>query len=382
MRVRSLLVLGLLASCGSKPPPSKCSQTTCTGCCDASGTCQSGNVATACGANGALCEACKSREVCAVGGVCLLSGVGGGSGAGGGLGTGGGGASGGAGGAGWGASGLKPDVMILLDRSGSMLQPIDKTAAGCPVGCNVTTGPCPANCPTRIGAMRLAMANFLGASGTVARYGLTLFPSDAVCGATLSVASQVSSSNDVASELQLKANEISSDVVSLTPGGGTPTGASLRFLTTYAPLQDAQRSDYVLLLTDGLPNCNAANPNTCTNAAACQCTLSACTAGAFCATGCLDQTDTVSAINELRAKQIRTIVLGFGGDAISGAAASTLNAMAEAGGSPRACPSGADLECGSSGPCEQSTRLCTRRYYLAADQSELELQLSAIAGGF
>src|SRR5262249_49769806 len=90
---------------------------------------------------------------------------------------------------------------------------------------------------------------------------------------------------------------------------------------TLPELRDATRTSYVLLLTDGLPNCNPANPNSCINAAACQCTLTGgnCV-GQFCALGCLDQDGSVAAIQQLRAYGIFTIVIGFGSETTSGTA--------------------------------------------------------------
>ncbi|MBL8924361.1 MAG: hypothetical protein JNJ54_36265, partial [Myxococcaceae bacterium] len=88
------LVSGVVAQgCGS---PARCSPASCaTGCCDATGICQSGNSTTACGARGNTCQPCGLGLSC-IGGTCMSLGTGAGtSGTGGGFSTGGGSAAGG-----------------------------------------------------------------------------------------------------------------------------------------------------------------------------------------------------------------------------------------------------------------------------------------------
>ena len=73
--------------------------------------------------------------------------------------------------------GVRPDVLVLLDRSGSMgfpINPLDTTA--CPANCGDGTAACPASCPTRISELRSAMPVFFGAAKDQARFGLALFP--------------------------------------------------------------------------------------------------------------------------------------------------------------------------------------------------------------
>jgi hypothetical protein len=160
----------------------------------------------------------------------------------------------------------KPDLMLLVDKSGSMLFPINPQDANCPAGCGPTS-PCPGTCKTRISELRSAMNTFLTQNGTVARFGLSQYPTDGLCGNTqpnpASLVVGLSQSNDVDSELQAKANEVKTAINSLAPTGGTPTGASLRFVGNDPTLSNPDREDFVVLLTDGLPNCNAANPNNC-----------------------------------------------------------------------------------------------------------------------
>ena len=287
----------------------------------------------------------------------------------------------------------KPNMMILLDKSGSMAAPIDSTNPNCPAA-SCPGASCPANCPTRISELRSAMNTFLSANGNVARMGLTAYPTDPTCGASSSVRIDVSSSNDVDTELQATATQINQAIqaIGITDsqppgstnevGGGTPTGPSLNFLGTYTALQDPNRSDFILLLTDGLPNCNPSNSNNCLNAGACKCTTSSCgtdTSAPFCTLGCLDQGGAVTAVNDLRTKDIRTIVVGFGADTGAGDGPLVLNAMAEAGGFARGCPMGTNAECGSNNTCDQATKLCNKKFYQASNGAELAAALADIS---
>ncbi len=143
-------------------------------------------------------------------------------------------------------------------------------------------------------------------------------------------------------------------------------------------LQGTDRQDFILLLTDGLPNCNKDNPNSgVTNPDACQCTLSSCT-GSVATLGCLDRDVSVAAIKDLGAqKDIKTIVVGFGAETSASSALGTLNAMAEAGGFERNCRTKADA-CGANDTCDPVTKLCGRRFYQAANQAELATALREI----
>ncbi len=277
----------------------------------------------------------------------------------------------------------KPNLMLVLDKSGSMSFASDPTVAGCQ-GCATTA--CTASCPrTRMRDLRDAMSTFLtGAGATVARMGLLPFPSDSTCGAASispfpGTGVELSQSKDVASQLAATAAEIDHKIqTQLFPGGGTPTAETLHALEGYAGLQDPNRQNFVLLLTDGAPDCNAANdPNTCvcTSAGVSPCSSSGNNL-------CLDGDGLVSAAANLRAKGIRTIVVGFGAEAAAatGAAAGILDATALAGGAERRCPGGADSECGRNpGSCDPVSGRCSVKYYRATDVDELTAVLAQIA---
>ncbi len=295
---------------------------------------------------------------------------------------------------------LKPNLMLLLDKSGSMSTPISASAPGCPAGCG-SGSPCPAGCPTRISELRSSMAAFLPSAGTIARMGLGLFPIDKVCGVPTDLSVPLpppSGADDKASDdanvAQVAA--INSAIQAAMPNGGTPTNLSLRFVgRSEGLLQNDNRQDFVLLLTDGVPNCNDMNVNNCCaddrncaapNPCACTTATGSCVSG-LCALGCLDRQGVVEAVQELRSKSIKTIVIGFGiGEVLSAdqkGAPDILNAMAEAGGFPRQCAN--DAACGMGDKCTiaagQMTGVCNQKYFRATNGSELNAALKAISDG-
>ena len=272
----------------------------------------------------------------------------------------------------------KPNLMLLVDNSGSMLLPTDPSVASCTVNgalCGGST-PCPASCPTRSSELKNAMSTFLARSGTIARLGLTVFPTPGGaangllgCDASSDVAVRLPEGEDDA-VLSANAQQIATAIAGLSPVGGTPTAGSLQFLSTYGALsQDDFRDDFVLLLTDGLPNCNGANPNAVCSApnAACECTTGSCSGSDpvrnTCSKGCLDGDATVQQVKALRQRGIRTIVVGFGADVAGGNAPAVLEAMAREGGFPRGCAPGT---------------VCSRSYFQARDGAELSAALEAI----
>lgn len=265
------------------------------------------------------------------------------------------------------ATGPRPNVMLVLDKSGSMSLPI---VPGC-------TG----SCRSRLDDLKAAMGPFLTQNGSVARFGLTMFPLGAgqdQCSPPGGVRLDVSQSNDVDGELSAHAAEIDRIIQALGStepvGGGTPTAATLSAMGNVPSLQTAERTDVVVLLTDGMPNCNANNPVTTGNGGTCKCTSNPlvdpyCTgAGVL---GCLDDDASVQAVRALAAQQIKTAVIGFGADTTGSA---LLDQMASEGGLSRTCQN--DADCGASGPCNAG--VCRTRYYQANDGAALAQALRDI----
>jgi hypothetical protein len=135
-----------------------------------------------------------------------------------------------------------------------------------------------------------------------------------------------------------KEQAIGSALAGTSPGGGTPTAAALARALDYFTLGEGRELEgdrYVLLATDGGPNCNgglACDASSCTPNldGAAQC------AGVNCCEGagefCLDDGAVVAAIDELRAAGILTFVVGIPGTENY---ARSLDAFARAGGVPR-----------------------------------------------
>ena len=295
----------------------------------------------------------------------------------------------------------KPNIMMLVDISGSMTDPVDTADPDCqvPDGDRVATcgGSLPCNtalCPTRWTELQAAVPRFLANSGPFVRFGLTTYPetngstsNSVACNASTvrSVLKDLPTAEDDAS-LLAHANQINALIQGIPnagagrPLGGTPTSRSLRFVGGLEALQSSDRKDYVILLTDGLPNCNPDNANDGSNATACKCTQtgsSACT-GSFSRTGCLDMDASVAAVQELYGKEITTIVIGFGAETAGGNGPAVLDAMARAGGFARTCAQGQTV-CGPGDPCDPVTRLCSRSFYQAGNQVELAQALAAIS---
>jgi hypothetical protein len=289
------------------------------------------------------------------------------------------------------ARGSTPNVMLLVDTSGSMLEPMNPSNPLCrsPTSGVLCRGEgCPAGCPTRWSALQGAMDSFLSTSGAFARMGLAFYPGKQLvlgeqCGGSESLTLDLPADDDP-SALQAQASAVNAELRKIPnhtrggPTGGTPTGSSLQYVGSLPQLQTDERGDFVLLLTDGLPNCNE-NHAASGASLACRCTLTECS-GNFERLGCLDQDGSVSAVKSLRGRDIQTIVIGFGAETASGQGPLVLNAMAEAGGFARKCQTNAD--CGTGDACDMGAGLCQRRYYQAANQDELAHALRQISSRF
>ncbi|MCY1036134.1 adventurous gliding motility lipoprotein CglB [Corallococcus sp. BB11-1] len=312
------------------------------------------------------------------------------------------------------ARGSKPDVMLLVDTSGSMTLPVDpeRTVNGVKV-CHGKDGqgrdyvcedtlPCDTSvCPTRWSELQAAMGPFLAESGKLVRFGLTTYPAPITVASPSvtqfcapaaqgeSVRVPIPITLDADEDLQAHANTLNAALQAIPnsganrPRGGTPTSGSLEFTGSLLTSDSAERERIIILLTDGLPNCNDKNQYSGrVNPQECACTL---TPSSLCAAedspyemrGCLDKNASVAAVERLKARNISTIVIGFGAETSSGAGPQVLNEMAKAGGFARDCR--ADIDCGAGDTCDVNTQLCGRAFYQAANQEELAAALKAIS---
>ncbi|MBS2031836.1 MAG: VWA domain-containing protein [Deltaproteobacteria bacterium] len=147
----------------------------------------------------------------------------------------------------------------------------------------------------------------------------------------------------------------------ISPGGATPTASTLQVAAGAFNNDGFTRERYVVLVTDGLPNCNANIPLTVAT-----CGGDLCTEGCFGTGGvpsdsrdCLDQDNSVAAVQSLASAGVKTFVIGFGSDTNTGAATGVLNAMANAGGEAQSAPA-------------------TTAYYQASSQADLQTALNKI----
>lgn len=117
------------------------------------------------------------------------------------------------------------------------------------------------------------------------------------------------------------------------PGGGTPTAVTLRAAKTYLTGLGTTSTLNVLLITDGMPNCNLGNdPLTCLSSTpGLPCTPTN-DCGGYGAKNCLDDANTVAAAAELKAAGIKVFVVGFDSALAAGNNKVVLDAIAAAGG--------------------------------------------------
>jgi hypothetical protein len=250
-------------------------------------------------------------------------------------------------------------VMLLMDKSGSMSER--------PQGYRLT----------KWEAVRTALADALGAVQDQMWWGLQLFPLDTLGGGStapyyceLGCCVQ---RPDFSPNIPIRAGnrsvpEILDVLERRFPDGGTPTAGALRVAYDYFSSgagANLSGDRYVLLATDGAPNCN---PHLDCDVSECIMNISE---EGLCRPGgpnccvdepeaCLDDDATVERIEALRSIGVRTIVMGIPGVDIY---ADTMDRLAEAGGLPN-----------TAGP---------RRFYsvsAAGGTEELTATLESIAG--
>lgn len=231
-------------------------------------------------------------------------------------------------------------VLLVVDRSGSMA---DLTIEGVQ------------KWQALLGALNMVLprveANL--------RVGLVVFPAQLPSGTVNPTAMQVCHvAQDITVQPALNnATRILTTLVAQPPVGATPTHAGIAaaerwFMTD--PDRDGAR--YILLATDGGPNCNLASalPCRCTSSNSALCTDSA---NMFARLNCLDENPPVEAIGRLNQSGIPTYVLGLAGVE---SFTDVLNRMADAGG---------------------RARTGATRYYNVATSADLTREFTTITSG-
>jgi hypothetical protein len=225
------------------------------------------------------------------------------------------------------ASKTKPvNILIVMDKSGSMNEELEGTVS-------------------RWGGVKLALGTALNATQADIAFGLSLFPYDPADPTGNITCTMPSSAEPVVAVTSTDARTAILGALEATePGGGTPTAEALRLALEYFTAGTGatlEGDNYVLLATDGGPNCNADHPGcdaaTCTQNIDGLCPPPPIGPETHCCDNnlvedCLDDAASVAAVAALASAGIETFVVGIPG---TDAYESTLNAMAEAGGHPQ-----------------------------------------------
>jgi hypothetical protein len=185
-----------------------------------------------------------------------------------------------------------PEIMIVFDKSGSM----DDDVMG--NDCGNRTG-----CVTKWALTTGGTATVLNMTNSTVNWGLKLFPSNDQCGVNNNIDVQIAANNAAA---------VNRVIGNTSPGGRTPTRYAVQAAVTYLDTRNTPNPKFILLATDGLPNC--ANMSTADNAN--------------------DPMGAVMAVRDAASAGYPTYVVGV---ATAGSNAhNTLNEMAVAGMRPRA----------------------------------------------
>jgi hypothetical protein len=216
-------------------------------------------------------------------------------------------------------------MMLVVDRSGSMDFDLNGQAGG---GQN-----------SRWRVLERALAPVLNALTPKVELGAKFFP-DPIGDIQVDDACAVASSTDVSPRLA-SANEILRVFANTRPIGGTPTSDALRITADFLAQQERRvLARYMVLATDGAPNCNEQLDNR-----TCVCTgvtggPESCRSNPNGPAQCLDDVRAIRVVADAFTKsKIPTFVIGLGAPSEL-AFTRTLNNMAQAGGRPRPGPVG------------------------------------------
>lgn len=178
---------------------------------------------------------------------------------------------------------VSSDVLIVLDRSGSMMGTLNH--------------------------VKTAINTIAAGSDDKIWFGLMPFPNSVPPGDCALVRPATECAAPVTPAVMLgerRASDIETVLTGLGICGSTPTSQTLANAHAYLSTTSTGHSQYVLLATDGVPNCNSSlDPSTCT----CLDTDTGCDGRPE---ACLDDQATYDALDALSADGIPTYVLGMG----------------------------------------------------------------------
>jgi hypothetical protein len=212
------------------------------------------------------------------------------------------------------------DILLVLDRSASMQDPINSSSS---------TSKWTVVVPT--------LNNIVNNTDTSVLWGMKSFPegSGSEC-----VAGSVTSNIDVA-VAATDATAVTAAITATTPdGNGTPTGDAINAAVAYLKTLTDTNPKYILLATDGEPSCAAIPSSESTTAA---------------------RPYAVTAVTNAKTAGFPTFVIGIGTTASD---TTTLNQLADAGGEVPA----------------SATNPLASHFYLASDMSTLTAALGSITG--
>ncbi|HVR60567.1 MAG TPA: vWA domain-containing protein [Polyangia bacterium] len=130
---------------------------------------------------------------------------------------------------------VPPDLLIVQDKSGSMDESPDGTCRriNCAMG-------------SKWVQMTAAINQVVGQTQASIRWGLSFFPADRECGVAAMPAVPIADMN---------AMPIAGAIAATMPNGATPTAAAVAGASMYLATLADPNPKYILLATDGLPNC-------------------------------------------------------------------------------------------------------------------------------
>jgi hypothetical protein len=145
------------------------------------------------------------------------------------------------------------DVLLVLDRSGSMNYSISQNCS-----CDPSSNPrviCDdlSNCETRWSVLGAALDTTLSSTPFL-HWGLKVFSSPGAGQCAVTAGVEIPVGADTAAAIQAQ-------ISSITPSGETPTAEAIRAATAYLETQADANTKAILLATDGGPNCGGSPPS-------------------------------------------------------------------------------------------------------------------------
>ena len=195
---------------------------------------------------------------------------------------------------------LPPDILVVLDASGSMNN--DISDAQCTNGCGATS---------KWALMTPALNQVIMQTQTEVNWGLKMFADDSMCAVNNNVSVPVGANTAAAIANAIQGRTAAN--MGVTNGSRTPTRLAETAGANYLRGLNDMNPRFILLATDGLPNCAPGNNDTAAD----------------------DSAGAVMAVADAAMNGIPTFVVGIATSGM-GSASTTLSNMANAGGYPRA----------------------------------------------